>query len=130
MTESLPTAEERHATWLELLFDLVIVVAVAQLAHLLAEGPSIKAAFLFGVCYYAMWSTWTSFTLYANVAATRTRTRSMLLAMFGIAIMAASVPQVVRDEPRIFIIAYIYCRLLGANSWKRTSSVMTEWPAV
>lgn len=132
MSESPPAAaaEERHATWLELLFDLVIVVAVAQLARLLADGPGIREAFLFGVCYYAMWSTWTAFTLYANVAATRTHTRSMLLAMFGIAIMAASVPQVLRGEPHSFIIAYVYCRLLGANSWKRTGSVMTEWPGV
>jgi low temperature requirement protein LtrA len=129
-TAAPPSIEERHATWLELFFDLVIVVAVAQLAHLLADGPGIHEAFLFGVCYYAMWSTWTAFTLYANVAATKTHTRSMLLAMFGIAIMAASVPHVLRGEPNVFIIAYIYCRLLAAGSWKRTGSVMTEWPAV
>src|SRR3954471_1611891 len=130
MPEIPPTAEERHATWLELFFDLVIVVAVAQLAHLLVDGPGIHEAFLFGVCYYAMWSTWTAFTLYANVAASRTRTRAMLLAMFGIAIMAASVPRVLRGEPTTFIVAYIYCRLLAAGSWKRTGSVMTEWPGV
>ncbi|MGI5238040.1 low temperature requirement protein A [Dactylosporangium sp. CA-139066] len=34
-------AEERHATWLELFFDLVIVAAVAQLAHLLHDGISV-----------------------------------------------------------------------------------------
>jgi low temperature requirement protein LtrA len=122
--------EERHATWLELFFDLVIVVAVAQLADLLHDGPGVHQAFLFAVLYYAMWSVWTSFTLYANVSGTLTRTRSMLLAMFGIAIMAASVPQVVRGEPAIFIVAYIVCRLLAAGSWKRTSRIMTEWPGV
>jgi len=123
-------AEERHATWLELFFDLVIVAAVAQLAHLLRDGPGTKQVFLFAVLYYAMWSVWTSFTLYANVAGALTRLRPMLVAMFGIAVMAASVPQLVRGEPRVFIIAYIACRLLGAGSWKRTSQVMTEWPGV
>jgi low temperature requirement protein LtrA len=54
----------------------------------------------------------------------------MLLAMFGIALMAASVPQVTGGEPAVFIVAYIVCRLLGAGSWKRTSRIMTEWPGV
>jgi low temperature requirement protein LtrA len=125
-----PAAEERHATWLELFFDLVIVAAVAQLAHLLRDGPGTKEVFLFAVLYYAMWSVWTSFTLYANVAGALTRLRPMLVAMFGIAVMAASVPQLVRGDPHIFIVAYIVCRLLAAGSWKRTSRVMTEWPGV
>jgi low temperature requirement protein LtrA len=122
--------EERHATWLELFFDLVIVVAVAQSAGLLRDGPGRHEVFLFVVCYYAMWSVWTSFTLYANVSGDLTRIRSMLLAMFGIAVMAAAVPHVTRGEPTWFIAAYVYCRLIGAGSWKRTSSIMTEWPAV
>jgi len=125
-----PPVEERHATWLELFFDLVIVVAVAQLAGLLHHGPGLHEVFLFIVCYYAMWSVWTSFTLYANVSGDLTRVRSMLLAMFGIAIMAAAVPQVTRGEPEWFIVAYVFCRLMGAGSWKRTSRVMTEWPGV
>ncbi|WP_213007860.1 low temperature requirement protein A [Paractinoplanes toevensis] len=126
-----PTAvEERHASWLELFFDLVIVVAVAQLAGLLHDGPGLHEVFLFVVCYYAMWSVWTSFTLYANVSGDLTRVRSMLLAMFGIAIMAAAVPHVARGEPNWFILAYVYCRLMGAGSWKRTSRIMTEWPGV
>lgn len=125
-----PAAEERHATWLELFFDLVIVAAVAQLAHLLRDGPGVKQVFLFAVLYYAMWSVWTSLTLYANVSGALTRLRPMLVAMFGIAIMAASVPRVVRGEPAIFIVAYVACRLLAAGSWKRTSQVMTEWPGV
>ena len=32
-----PSVGERHASWLELFFDLVFVVAVAQLAHVLAD---------------------------------------------------------------------------------------------
>jgi low temperature requirement protein LtrA len=31
------TSQERHATWLELFFDLVFVVAIAELAHTLHD---------------------------------------------------------------------------------------------
>lgn len=129
MPAASPTAE-RHATWLELFFDLVIVAAVAQLAHLLHDGPGRQQVFLFAVLYYAMWSVWTTFTLYANVSGTQTRQRAMLAAMFGIAVMAASVPQVAHGNPAIFVLAYVVCRLLAAGSWKRTSRVMAEWPGV
>jgi low temperature requirement protein LtrA len=123
-------AEERHATWLELFFDLVIVAAVAQLAHLLHEHVDGTRVLLFGVMYYAMWSVWTAFTLYANVTGIRTRQPAMLAAMFGIAVMAASVPLVERGTPAAFVLAYVYCRFLSINSWKRESRVMTEWPGV
>ena len=125
-----PAPEERHATWLELFFDLVIVAAAAQLAHVLRDGPGARQIFLFAILYYAIWSVWTAFTLYANVAGALTRLRPMLIAMFGIAVMAASVPQLLRGEPHVFIVAYIACRLLAVGSWKRTSQIMTEWPGV
>ncbi|NUR28399.1 MAG: low temperature requirement protein A [Catenulispora sp.] len=125
-------AEERHATWLELFFDLVIVAAVAQLAHLLHEetvGP--REIFLFAVLYYAMWSVWTSFTLYANVRGERTLQWTVLTAMFGIAVMAASIPQFVEGGAgyKYFVVAYIACRFLAVKSWQRASAVMAEWPA-
>lgn len=41
------TQEERHATWLELFFDLVFVVAIAQLAHKLNEDISLSSFFGF-----------------------------------------------------------------------------------
>ncbi|MFI5910871.1 low temperature requirement protein A [Dactylosporangium sp. NPDC051541] len=121
-------AEERHATWLELFFDLVVVAAVAQLAHLLHEDITWEKVLVFGVAYYAMWTVWTTFTLYANVTGVRTRQRSMLLAMFGIAVMAASVPLMEHGEVHAFVIAYIACRILANISFNRTNRLMTEWP--
>jgi low temperature requirement protein LtrA len=122
--------EERHATWLELFFDLVIVAAVAQLAHLLHAGITAEKVLIFGFAYYAMWSVWTAFTLYANVSGARTRQRAMLAAMFGIAVMAASIPLLEHHRPHAFVWAYVYCRILSVMSWKRQNRVMTEWPGV
>ncbi|WP_203706667.1 low temperature requirement protein A [Asanoa iriomotensis] len=130
MTSPVPgTAEERHASWLELFFDLVVVVAVAQLAHLLEGDLGLRDAGLFVVLFYAVWSVWTSFTLYANVAATRTRTRAMLVAMFGIAVMAAAIPQAAGERGEAFAIAYVCCRWLGMISWRRTGQQLFSWPA-
>jgi low temperature requirement protein LtrA len=55
----------RHASWIELFFDLVVVVAVAQLAHRLQghEGsPGWSDVLVFAVLYFAVWLVWASFT--------------------------------------------------------------------
>ncbi|GLX93269.1 hypothetical protein Hesp01_12190 [Herbidospora sp. NBRC 101105] len=124
---------ERHASWLELFFDLIIVVAVAQLAHILHPTPEhpldVERVLLFLGLYYAIWSVWTSFTLYANVAGEKTRQRAMLAAMFGIAVMAASVPEATGAHGTAFAIAYVYCRLLAASTWGSTNTFFGGWPA-
>ncbi|WP_061288810.1 low temperature requirement protein A [Herbidospora cretacea] len=124
---------ERHASWLELFFDLIIVVAVAQLAHILHPTPEHpldpQRVLLFLGLYYAIWSVWTSFTLYANVAGEKTRQRAMLAAMFGIAVMAASVPEATGAHGTAFAIAYVYCRLLATSTWGSTNTFFGGWPA-
>nr|WP_062331197.1 low temperature requirement protein A [Herbidospora sakaeratensis] len=124
---------ERHASWLELFFDLIIVVAVAQLAHILHPTPEhpldVQRVLLFLGLYYAIWSVWTSFTLYANVAGPKTRQRAMLAAMFGIAVMAASVPEATGEHGTAFAIAYVYCRLLATSTWGSTNTFFGGWPA-
>jgi len=66
---------ERHASWLELFFDLVVIAAVAQLADRLHGDPSLVDVGLAVVLYVAVWLAWTSFMLYANVSATRRASR-------------------------------------------------------
>ncbi|WP_157245342.1 low temperature requirement protein A [Nonomuraea typhae] len=137
MTETGGTGTEpadRHASWLELFFDLVVVVAVAQLAHRLLH-PAWSDVALFVMLYYAVWSIWTSFTLYANVRADKTRVRLMLVGMFGIAVMAAAAPDVAHNIPGVgvhddwFAAAYIVCRLSASRAIQRSGAVMTAWPA-
>ncbi|UBU12289.1 low temperature requirement protein A [Nonomuraea gerenzanensis] len=124
-------AEERHASWLELFFDLVVVVAVAQLAQRLRH-PTWAGVALFVLMYYAVWSIWTTLTLYSNVRAERTRTRSMLIGMFCIAVMAAAIPDVARDgglHEGWFIAAYIICRIGASQTLQQSGTIMTAWPA-
>ena len=122
-------APERHASWLELFFDLVVVAAVAQLADRLRGDPSAADVGLCVALYVAVWLVWTSFMLYANVSAARTRQQSMLVAMAGIAVMAAAIPEVTGSRSQAFIVAYVVTRLIGVRSWARTRQALTSWPA-
>ena len=58
--------EERRATWLELFYDLVFVVAVSQLAHNLKEDVSLSGLLTFAVLFIPVWWSWIGTTFYAN----------------------------------------------------------------
>lgn len=58
--------EERRATWLELFYDLVFVVAVSQLAHHLKENISISGCLGFVALFIPVWWSWIGTTFYAN----------------------------------------------------------------
>ncbi|MGW6063016.1 low temperature requirement protein A [Streptomyces sp. NPDC055189] len=131
--EAQPGAEdrpltERHASWIELFFDLVVVAGVGQLAHLLHEDPSLADAGLYLLLYLAFWTAWACFTVYGNIAGDRVRAPSMLLAMSGLAVMVAAVPGVHADEHvTAFVIAYVLLRWLAGRVWRR-GQVVVDWP--
>ncbi|TCO54335.1 low temperature requirement protein A [Actinocrispum wychmicini] len=131
MTES--GAVDRHASWLELFFDLVVVVAVAQLAHLLHgdahHGPGGMDIITFFTLYLAIWLVWTAFTLYSNVVADRVRVRAMFLGMAGIATMAAAVPHSMDGRANLFAAAYLITTAIGVNAFQRSGMVLLTWTA-
>jgi low temperature requirement protein LtrA len=53
----------------------------------------------------------------------------MLVAMFGIAVMAAAIPEAAGERGEAFAIAYVCCRFLGILSWRRTGQMLFTWPA-
>ncbi|MEV1107551.1 low temperature requirement protein A [Micromonospora sp. NPDC049751] len=129
---------ERHASWAELFFDLVAVAGVAALAHVL--GPELDGAALglYALLFLALWLSWTTFMLYGNVAAGQTRVLRLMVGMFGLGTMAASVPGVAHavlehgDDLRplnVFAIAYITTRVYGSKSWQR-GAVLLDFPVV
>jgi low temperature requirement protein LtrA len=56
--------EERHATWLELFYDLVFVGAVSQLASRLNEDYSPLGALKFSALFVPVWWAWAGHTFY------------------------------------------------------------------
>jgi len=133
------SAEERHASWLELFFDLTVVAAVAQISHRLHSADSIGQVAACAAMFYAIWSVWTTTSIYANVAGERTRRRSVLRTMLGIGVMAAAVPGVwpellPGEHPTLdgrttaFVVAFLLCRVIASRSAARDGQVITFWP--
>ena len=135
--EPADTRIDRHASWAELFFDLVAVAGVAALAHVLAAEWDAAALGLYALLFLALWLSWTTFMLYSNVAAGRTRVLRLMVGMFGLGVMAASVPGVAHtvldhgsDTPLdVFAIAYIATRVYGSKSWQR-GAVLLDFPVV
>jgi low temperature requirement protein LtrA len=132
------TRIERHASWAELFFDLVAVAGVAALAHVLGSELDAAALGLYALLFLAFWLSWTTFMLYSNVAAGHTHVIRLMIGMFGLGVMAASVPGVAHtvlehgDSVRpltVFAIAYIATRVYGSHSWKR-GEVLLDFPVV
>lgn len=59
-------AEGRKATWFELFFDLVFVVAVAQLSAAYAHQYNPAGALAFALAFLAMWWCWLGHTFHAT----------------------------------------------------------------
>ncbi|MFI5868399.1 low temperature requirement protein A [Streptomyces sp. NPDC051546] len=119
--------QERHASWNELFFDLVVVAGIGQLAHLLQAAPGVGGLGLYLVLYLAFWTVWACFTVYGDIAAAQTRTWNLLIAMIGMAVMAASVPGIETRHTDAFVIAYVLLRWFGGRIWER-GKVVTDWP--
>ncbi|WP_426595155.1 low temperature requirement protein A [Cellulomonas sp. McL0617] len=126
-------APERHATWKELFFDLVVVAGIGQLAHLLHDDSTGSSLGLYAVLFLAFWITWAGFAVYGDIAGDDARTPVLLVAMVGLAVMAASVPHIqpLADSPAThataFVVAYVALRWFAGSVWQR-GKVVLDWP--
>lgn len=128
MTTAEPTpVDNRHASWVELFFDLVCVAAMIQLTHALGHAPGWLDIGRFLVMYYAIWSLWTSFTLYGNIRGDKIQVRFMIYGMVTLGAMAASVPEIERADT--FATFYFVARIVTSKEWGKSGSVITAWPA-
>ena len=59
-------AGERHASWLELFFDLVFVLAVAQVAQVLAGHSDLSGFLKYAALFLPVWWSWVGYTFYAD----------------------------------------------------------------
>ncbi|MBO1329963.1 low temperature requirement protein A [Streptomyces sp. VRA16 Mangrove soil] len=120
-------AQERHASWIELFFDLVVVAGIGALSHLLHDAASATDVYLYAVLYLAFWTAWAAFAMYGNLAGDKARTTSMLAAMALLAVMVAAVPEIRGPHAVAFALAYAGLRVLADRMWGR-EQVVVDWP--
>lgn len=110
----LRTLEEGHrqATWLELFYDLVFVVAVGQLGHRLLEHHDAAGIWTFIALFIPLWWTWASYTFYADRYDTDDLGQRILAVgqMISITLMAAAIGA--EDSLTAFAVAFVMAKLV------------------
>ncbi len=95
------STKETHASWLELFFDLVFVVAVSELARLLRGDMTPHGVLVFLALFVPVWWVWMSFAYYADLFETEAaHFRIALLAgMFGSLMLAGTIGVAMSPSP-------------------------------
>jgi low temperature requirement protein LtrA len=120
-------SENRHATWLELFFDLIFVVAIAKAAHVLQHPHhghiETLAYFKYILIMIPVWWAWVGATLYANrFDCDDVWQRLMSFAqMFCIIILAANINTDFDAYYKGFLFSYVGIRLLTVGMYLRAS---------
>jgi low temperature requirement protein LtrA len=119
---TLEDEEERHASWLELFFDVVFVVAIAQLAHELVVDHSLRGFAVFAALFLPVFIAWQGFTIYADRFDTDDLVFRLAIfsAMLAIAALAVQVPDVAHGESTGFVVAYAVLRSLMVALYLRS----------
>ncbi|MBW4601630.1 MAG: low temperature requirement protein A [Calothrix sp. FI2-JRJ7] len=119
---------ERRATWLELFYDLVFVVAVSQLAHNLKEDISISGFLGFVFLFIPVWWSWIGTTMYANRFDNDDIGRRLLvgLQMLTAAAMAVNIHHGLNENSAGFAISYALSRIVLVIEYVRAGSYIPE----
>jgi low temperature requirement protein LtrA len=119
---TLDEAGERHASWLELFFDVVFVVAIAQLAEELVADHSLHGFAVFAALFLPIFIAWQGFTIYADRFDTDDAVFRLAIfaAMLAIAALAVQVPDVAHGESTGFVVAYAVLRSLMVALYLRS----------
>lgn len=119
-----PEARERHASWLELFFDLVFVVAVAKVAMILTEHTDAMGFARYAILFIPVWWSWIGFTFYADRFESDELTYRILtfvgmLAVTGVALTLGGAFSVEGDPA--FVGCYVFLRLVIVTLYLRAA---------
>jgi low temperature requirement protein LtrA len=116
---------ERHASWLELFFDLVFVVAITELSHYLVTDHSAGGFLRFAALFIPVYVAWQGYTAYASRF--DTDDLALRLAYFGAMLAILAMAVLIEDVAHgnhsgAFAIAYVALRsimlALYARAWR------------
>jgi low temperature requirement protein LtrA len=123
-----PHEAHRVSTPLELFFDLVFVVAVAQAAaglhHGISEAHALEALVSYAMVFFAIWWAWMNFTWFASAYDTDDVPYRLLVfvQLAGALILAAGVPRAFEERNFSIVTAgYSLMRLAQVAQWLRAA---------
>lgn len=119
-----PDDSERHASWLELFFDLVFVLAVAQVARILAAHSDADGFLKYVALFVPVWWAWIGFSFYADrfeteEAAYRVLMFAGMLGVIGLSLTLGGAFTATGDVP--FIICYVLVRMILVTLYVRAA---------
>ena len=111
----------RHATWLELFFDLVFVLAIAELTHYLHGHLTVGGFLGFAFLFLPVWLVWSNFSYYVDLFEVDSpfyRVTMLAAMLFSIA-LAVNVHGALDGGSAGFAAAYVALRvlLIGLYAW-------------
>ena len=114
--------EERTVTFLELFYDLVYVVVIAELAHALATHVDLVGVGIFIFLFVTVWLAWLNGTLYHDLHGNNDiRTRIFtFLQMFTVAAMAVFAHSALGEGSVGFALSFAAYQLVLTYLWWRT----------
>jgi len=130
-----PTPEARpgrRAHWLELFFDLVMVVYISQVAHTVHGDPSWTDALVFFALLASAWWAWVNATVTMNLFGARITPSiwvTVTIAMVALGLMAVAVPDALGDRAAAFAVGNAAIRVVWAIPWlmSRRASGQPWW---
>lgn len=114
-------AKERKVSWLELFYDLVFVVVIAQLSHGLAAHVGWRGLLYFVLPFVPAWWLWIGGTIYAERFETEDVGHRLItfLQMMPVVAMAVVLHHGLEESSGGFAVAYAAGRLLIIGIWLR-----------
>ena len=123
-----PHEPVRAATPLELLFDLVSVIAIAAAAaglhHAISENHALDGIIRFGLAFFAIWWAWMNYTWFASAYDNNDAPFRLLtmVIMAGALAMAAGIGQFFKSLDLTLVVGgYVVMRLAMVALWLRTA---------
>ena len=128
MTPRDPHESHRAATPLELLFDLVTVIAIASAAaglhHALAADHAAEGIFKFAGAFFAIWWAWMNYTWMASAYDNDDalfRVLTMVVMAGSLTVAAGIAPFFATDSLMMVIVGYVLMRLAMVLLWLRAA---------
>ncbi len=112
------SAKNRHATWLELFFDLIFVVALGKVSHLLAHTHNRQLdsdTFLtFTILFFPFWWIWVLHTSFSNRFDNDNRFQRVftLLLMFVLILLSTTIDSGIENNYKLFLLFYATAKII------------------